>query len=167
MIINPDSLNGKFIRIDNPEPSEAARSILYVKQAGFFTSDSCPPYREKKEDLEIAFDEFIRCSHTEIVHTSEKVAKKAAKIRAEYHSFKAMDAFQLAVAEMSKCTLFITNDKQLRQYNGIRCILIDDLAFQVSKEELSDPFYSEENTKRLEESIKQIEQTGGTIHEVD
>jgi AraC-like DNA-binding protein len=50
MIINPDSLNGKYIRIDNPEPSEAAKTILYVKQAGFFTSDSCPPYRDKKEN---------------------------------------------------------------------------------------------------------------------
>ena len=149
--------------------------FLYLLQSDsiFITSDITVaeylvyPYREKKEDLEIAFDEFIRCSHTEIVHTSEMIAKKAAKIRAEYHGFKAMDAFQLAVAEMSNCTLFITNDKQLRQYRGMRCMLIDDIADQVLKEELSDPFYSEENMKRLKESIKQIEQTGGTIHEVD
>ena len=29
-----------------------------------------------------------------------------------------------------------------------------------------DPFYSEENMKRLEKSIAQMESTGGTIHEV-
>ena len=30
----------------------------------------------------------------------------------------------------------------------------------------TDPFYSEENVKRLEQSIAQMEQTGGTFHEV-
>ena len=30
-----------------------------------------------------------------------------------------------------------------------------------------DPFYSKENQERLKSSVKQIEKTGGTIHEVD
>ena len=30
----------------------------------------------------------------------------------------------------------------------------------------SDPFYSEENMKRLEHSIAEMERTGGTIHRV-
>ena len=37
------------------------------------------------------------------------------------------------------------------------------LPFEVS----IDPFYSEENMKRLRASIAQMEATGGTIHEVD
>lgn len=37
------------------------------------------------------------------------------------------------------------------------------LPFEVS----IDPFYSEENMKRLKKSIAQMEATGGTIHEVD
>lgn len=37
------------------------------------------------------------------------------------------------------------------------------LPFEVS----IDPFYSDENRKRLKESIAQMESTGGTIHEVD
>ncbi len=37
------------------------------------------------------------------------------------------------------------------------------LPFEVS----IDPFYSDENMKRLKESIAQMESTGGTIHEVD
>ena len=32
---------------------------------------------------------------------------------------------------------------------------------------VSDPFYFKENQKRLKRSVKQIEKTGGTIHEVD
>lgn len=31
----------------------------------------------------------------------------------------------------------------------------------------ADPFYSKKNIKRLEKSIKQMEKTGGTIHEVE
>jgi len=30
-----------------------------------------------------------------------------------------------------------------------------------------DPFYSESNMKRLRKSIAQMEETGGTVHEVD
>ncbi|MEY8322099.1 type II toxin-antitoxin system RelB/DinJ family antitoxin [Lachnospiraceae bacterium 46-61] len=37
------------------------------------------------------------------------------------------------------------------------------LPFEIS----IDPFYSDENIKRLKESIAQMETTGGTIHEVD
>lgn len=38
-----------------------------------------------------------------------------------------MDALQLAAAVVSGCDLFITNDKQLKQYKGIECITMDDL----------------------------------------
>lgn len=31
----------------------------------------------------------------------------------------------------------------------------------------TDPFYSEANMKRLEQSIAQMERTGGTVHEVN
>ena len=37
------------------------------------------------------------------------------------------------------------------------------LPFEIS----IDPFYSDENIKRLKKSIAQMESTGGTIHEVD
>lgn len=37
------------------------------------------------------------------------------------------------------------------------------IPFDVS---VGDPFYSEENIKRLRESIAQMEATGGTVHEV-
>ena len=37
------------------------------------------------------------------------------------------------------------------------------LPFEIS----IDPFYSDENIKRLKKSIAQMETTGGTIHEVD
>ena len=63
----------------------------------------------------------------EIVEVNQEIAKKAAQIRAEYKGFKAMDAIQLAVACLTKCDLFLTNDKQLRQFKEIKCITVDEL----------------------------------------
>ena len=55
-----------------------------------------------------------------------KIAETAAKIRAEYHDFKAMDSLQLAVAAETGCDVFLTNDKQLKQYKGMNCITLEE-----------------------------------------
>ena len=41
--------------------------------------------------------------------------------------FKSMDALQLAAATLTGCDLFLTNDKQLKQFADIRCITVDEL----------------------------------------
>ncbi|MCR5061201.1 MAG: PIN domain-containing protein [Saccharofermentans sp.] len=55
------------------------------------------------------------------------IADKAAQIRARYTSFKAMDALQLAAAVLSGCDCFLTNDKQLQQFDEIEVQLVSDL----------------------------------------
>ena len=37
-----------------------------------------------------------------------------------------MDALQLATACISGCDLFLTNDKQLRQFKEMKCIIVDE-----------------------------------------
>ena len=69
----------------------------------------------------------VETTDMEIVEVNQEIAKKAAQIRAEYKGFKAMDAIQLAVACLTKCDLFLTNDKQLRQFKEIKCITVDEL----------------------------------------
>ncbi len=54
-------------------------------------------------------------------------AKLASTIRAKYNYFKAMDCLQIASAMTHNCDLFLTNDKQLKQFNAITCLTIDDL----------------------------------------
>ncbi|MBP3710472.1 MAG: PIN domain-containing protein [Treponema sp.] len=51
----------------------------------------------------------------------------AAKIRAKYESIKGMDALHLASAIQNKCTIFLTNDKQLKQVTEIQCVLMDEV----------------------------------------
>ena len=69
----------------------------------------------------------IRTLGVNIVSIDGEIAKKAAKIRAEYKAFKSMDALQLSTAVLTGCDLFLTNDKQLKQFSEVKCITVDDL----------------------------------------
>lgn len=83
------------------------------------------PYKSNNLLLIHAMEGFMRDARIEIVHTSWKIATRAARIRAEYSSFKAMDSLQIATAIESGCDLFLTNDKQLRQFEGMKCVTLD------------------------------------------
>ncbi len=84
------------------------------------------PYRTNNIEKEQAFFEFISDCGIPTCSIEQKIAKKAAKIRAEYKDFKAMDALQLAAACALGCDLFLTNDKQLRQFKELRCITVEE-----------------------------------------
>ena len=43
-----------------------------------------------------------------------------------YKDFKTMDALQLASACIQGCDLFLTNDKQLKQFKEINCITVEE-----------------------------------------
>ena len=85
------------------------------------------PYRERNEKLLNDFEALIKDTETNIVDLTKSVAKKAAQIRAYYKKFRAMDAPQLAAAVKSGCDVFLTNDKQLRQFEELKIVTMDDL----------------------------------------
>lgn len=85
------------------------------------------PYRNKVYSFIDMFNRLVSTMNMEIVEINQEAAKKAAQIRAEYKGFKAMDALQLSVACLSGCDLFLTNDKQLRQFTEMKCITVDEL----------------------------------------
>ena len=72
------------------------------------------------------FFEFTGFCGIELIPISAKIAETAAKIRAEYRDFKAMDSLQLAAAIESGCDVFLTNDKQLKQCSLIKCITLEE-----------------------------------------
>ncbi len=85
------------------------------------------PYRSNDLSYIDMFHRLVATTNMEMVGINQDIAKKAAQIRAEYKGFKAMDAIQLAVACIMGCDLFLTNDKQLRQFKEIKCIMVDEL----------------------------------------
>ena len=81
------------------------------------------PYRTNNAEKIRAFVDFINDFAIRLNPITEEIAYKASQIRAKYTGFKAMDALQLATAVITECDLFLTNDRQLLQFTGIRCIL--------------------------------------------
>ena len=86
------------------------------------------PYRMKDEKAIQSFWAFIQDAEVDVRPVDMKIALKAAEIRAEY-KFKAMDSLQLATACMSGCDLFLTNDKQLKQFKEISCVTVEEWRF--------------------------------------
>ena len=84
------------------------------------------PYRINDQSAIKAFWTFINEGNINVLKIDTDIATEAAKIRAEYKHFKTMDALQLAAAICSGCDLFLTNDKQLRQFDKISCKTIEE-----------------------------------------
>lgn len=99
----------------------------YVTSAITITEYLTYPYRQEDMKLVKSFYAFINDMDIQIKSIDGRIAEKAAQIRAEYKFFKTMDALQLATACIMGCDLFLTNDKQLRQFKEIKCITVDEL----------------------------------------
>lgn len=84
------------------------------------------PYRSNNREKVEAFFEFITDCDIPLYSVDIEIAKKASRIRAEYGNFKAMDALQLASACIHGCDLFLTNDKQLKQFKEIPCVTVEE-----------------------------------------
>jgi predicted nucleic acid-binding protein len=85
------------------------------------------PYRNNIYSFIDMFNRLADTIDMEIIEINKRIADKAARIRAEYNGFKAMDALQLAAACSLGCDLFLTNDKQLRRFKEIKCITVEEL----------------------------------------
>ena len=85
------------------------------------------PYQQNNLKLINAFYAFVDGMDIEIKSIDKAIAERAAQIRAEYNFFKTMDALQLATACITGCDLFLTNDKQLRQFKEIRCFTVEEV----------------------------------------
>lgn len=88
---------------------------------------SVMPYRDNNTNLVADFQRLISATDTEVLCIDEKTADKAAQIRAKYKNFKAMDSLQLATAVINGADLFLTNDKQLKQFAEINVFTVGDL----------------------------------------
>lgn len=84
------------------------------------TRMECPvkPLRDEQTALLVAFDSYFDGIISESVPLSRAVMDRATEIRVQY-GFKTPDAIHLACATIAECDLFLTNDKQLKQFNEI------------------------------------------------
>ena len=104
------------------------RDCDYVTSAVTVTEYITYPFQQNNFKLINTFYAFVNGMDIEIKSIDKVIAEKAAQIRAEYLFFKTMDALQIATACLSGCDLFLTNDKQLKQFKEIECITVGELA---------------------------------------
>lgn len=84
------------------------------------------PYSRNEINLIEKFYAFFQDMGIRIIEVAQKIADRAARIRAKYQSFRAMDALQLATARIQNCQLFLTNDKQLKQFQERTCMILEE-----------------------------------------
>ena len=88
------------------------------------------PYRMNDQQAIDSLHRLISDVNVIVKDVDMKIALKAAQIRAKYKFFKTMDAMQLATACIHGCDLFLTNDKQLTQFDEINCVTIAEWQFE-------------------------------------
>jgi predicted nucleic acid-binding protein len=85
------------------------------------------PYRTGNTEKINAFFEFLSDCEIPTYSINIDIAKKAAEIRGRYLNFKTMDCLQLATACIYGCDFFLTNDNQLRQFEEIQCVTVEEI----------------------------------------
>lgn len=85
------------------------------------------PFRNNDAEKESDFKNMISDFKFEVIPIDWNIAEEAARIRGKYNSFKTMDALQLAAAKLSGCDLFVSNDLQLKQYEDVKVMIVDEV----------------------------------------
>ena len=125
-----------YLLANNPAYSERLRNYIsnsFSSGTKFCTSfltiaEYCVmPYRLNYPQKIDDFERFIIDAKIELIDLTREIAKISAQIRAKYSGIKTMDALQIATAVQENCSLFLTNDKQLRQVAEINCLLVEDV----------------------------------------
>ncbi len=107
--------------------SELIRDEKYIASSVISAAEYLVhPYRSGNEDKIKSFWKFLDDLYIVLSPINKDIVIEAAKIRAEYRHIKTADALQLAAAICGDCDLFLTNDRQLRQFDKINCVTVED-----------------------------------------
>jgi len=103
--------------------TENFKKIFVDTSPIIYLLDKNSPFCSKAEK---AFWKFLDGCQIDICNIEITTAIKAAEIRAEYPYFKTPDALQLATASLNGCDLFLTNDKQLKNFKEFSCVTVEE-----------------------------------------
>lgn len=114
---------GKKVKLLMDTYAECAFATSTVTVTEYLTG----PFQSNDIDKESNFKSMIFDFKFEVVPIDWNVAEEAARIRAKFKSFKTMDALQLAAAKISGCDAFVSNDLQLKQYEDVKVLVVDEV----------------------------------------
>ncbi len=79
-------------------------------------------------------DTLVQSDNFSLFPVDQTIAEEGARIRARYE-FRTPDAIQLATAVRQQADVFVTNDKQLKRFDRLEVLLIDDLVITDGQDE--------------------------------
>lgn len=122
-----------FLENDGDFKLKAKKVFSDYEKADFFTSTVTVgeyltgAFKNNDEQNASDFRNTIKDYDFEVIQISWSIAEEAARIRAKYKGFKMMDSLQLASAKVSGCDLFVSNDIQLKQYEDVNVLILDEV----------------------------------------
>ncbi len=103
------------------------KRIILMTSVISLTEVLIKPLQSNRIDLALTFKRFLKKTpNLFLIHIDDEISEEAAAIRAQYSFIRTMDAFQLATAVVKRASVFLTNDRKLRQVQRIPVIILND-----------------------------------------
>ena len=113
-----------------PRLSSATNSVYAISSIFTLTEVLPQPLRQNEFELAQRYRNFLLKSRNFVLFPVDAIiAEHAAQIRAQYQ-YRTPDAIQLATGVEHNATLFITNDKRLKNFSDLTVIALDDFLNQ-------------------------------------
>jgi predicted nucleic acid-binding protein len=111
----------------------SARNSIYALSSIITLTEVLPhPLRQNNPELAQRYRDFLIHSRNFVLFPVDaNIAERAAEIRAQYQ-YRTPDAIQLATGLEHSATLFITNDKRLKNFAPMTVIVLDDFLDQTT-----------------------------------
>ncbi|WP_162416240.1 type II toxin-antitoxin system VapC family toxin [Cyclobacterium roseum] len=85
------------------------------------------PERENRQEVIQKFDELLSRLNIRMLEVDKEAGQMAFQMRAKYQFLKGMDALQIGLSIKENCSVFLTNDKNLKKIAEINVKTMDDL----------------------------------------
>ena len=134
--------NGFIYSVERIEPYRTLLEPMWRRaQTGQFTIVSSDlvvletlvrPLREGNEIVDTLLRSLFDAHEVSLIPATRELWEDAARIRADT-GLKIPDALHAATALSVDCTLFVTNDTDLRRVQGLPIVVLDDLLAEESR----------------------------------
>ncbi len=111
----------EFLTRSNARGLRMVTSVLTIEEYMVYINQM------NSTQLEEDFYVFLKGMGIDVLPIREQDAIRAASLRIRYPELKRMDCIQLAIAITSKCDVFLTNDKDLRQVKEVQSIILSEM----------------------------------------
>lgn len=120
----------------HPRYAPALRPLWEAASAGSLTAVTSEltlmetlvvPFRTGDEQLAADYERALSLTDMRLLPVTQSVLREAARLRARYTSLRSPDALHVATSLLAGCSLFVTNDRGLKQVSDLHSAILDEL----------------------------------------